>query len=82
MAVNFLFITADDLNYNSPGCFGNPMDDITPNLDKLASQGILFDNAHVTIAVCQPSRQSMMTGLYPHNNGGIAFNPIMIMFQP
>ena len=74
--MNFLFITADDLNYNSVGCFGNTTDDITPNLDRLASEGISFDNAHVTIAVCQPSRQSMMTGLYPHHNGALGFNPI------
>jgi len=76
MGLNFLFITADDLNYNSVGCFGNPTDAITPNLDRLASEGICFDNAHVTIAVCQPSRQSLMTGLYPHHNGALGFDPI------
>ena len=53
---NILLLMADDLNYNSIGCFGCPVDDITPNLDKLASEGVCFDNAHVTIAVCQPSR--------------------------
>ena len=47
MALNFLFITADDLNYNTVGCFGNPVDNITPNLDRLVSEGICFNNAHV-----------------------------------
>lgn len=74
--LNFLFITADDLNYNTIGCFGCPVDDITPNLDQLAKEGLKFNNAHVTIAVCQPSRQSMMTGLYPHHNGALGFDPI------
>jgi N-sulfoglucosamine sulfohydrolase len=76
MALNFLFITADDLNYNSTGAFGCTVDNITPNLDKLAAEGMCFDNAHVTIAVCQPSRQCLLTGLYPHHNGAPGFDPI------
>nr|MBI1229983.1 sulfatase-like hydrolase/transferase [Cytophagales bacterium] len=74
--VNVLLITADDLNYNSVGCYGNTLDQITPNIDRLAQSGIRFTNAFVNIAVCQPSRQSIMTGRYPHNNGAPAFNPI------
>ncbi|GHT62440.1 arylsulfatase [Spirochaetia bacterium] len=74
--MNFLFITADDLNYNSLGAFGCTAPDISPNLDRLAGRGLCFDNAHVTIAVCQPSRQCLMTGLYPHHNGSPGFNPI------
>ena len=76
MAVNILLLLADDMNYNTIGCFGCPVDDISPNLDRLASQGIRFDNAHVSIAVCQPSRQSMLTGLYPHHNGALGFDPL------
>lgn len=76
MAVNILLILADDMNYNTIGCFGCPVDDISPNLDRLAAEGIRFDNAHVSIAVCQPSRQSMLTGLYPHHNGALGFDPI------
>ncbi len=74
--VNIVLITADDLNYNSLGSYGNTIDQITPNIDKLAQSGIRFTNAFVNIAVCQPSRQSIMTGRYPHNNGAPAFNPI------
>ncbi len=73
---NIVMILADDLNYNSVGCFGCPIDEITPNIDRLASEGIKFENAHVTIAVCQPSRESLLTGLYPHNNGAPGFMPI------
>ncbi|MGN0851677.1 MAG: sulfatase [Candidatus Ornithospirochaeta sp.] len=73
---NILLLMADDLNYNSIGCFGCPVDDITPNLDDLASRGVCFDNAHVTIAVCQPSRECLLTGLYPHKNGAPGFMPI------
>lgn len=74
--VNVILITADDLNYNSLGCYGNTLHQISPNIDKLAESGILFTNAFVNIAVCQPSRQSILTGRYPHNNGAPAFNPI------
>lgn len=73
---NILMMMADDLNYNSIGCFSCPVDDITPNLDKLAREGMCFDNAHVTIAVCQPSRECLLTGLYPHKNGAPGFMPI------
>jgi len=73
---NVLFITADDMNYNSLGCYGSEVKNISPNLDRLSGQGIKFTNAYVNIAVCQPVRQSMMTGRYPHNNGALGFDPI------
>jgi len=73
---NFLFITADDMNYDSPGACGCEIKDITPNIDRLAAEGIRFEHAHVTIAVCQPSRECLMTGRYPHRNGGEGFEPI------
>ncbi len=41
----------------------------TPNIDPLAAQGIRFDNAYVTASSCSPSRNSMITGRYPHNTG-------------
>jgi len=74
--VNFLFITADDMNYDSPGTCGCTVDGITPNIDRLAAGGIRFEHAHVTIAVCQPSRSCLMTGRYPHRNGSEGFEPI------
>jgi N-sulfoglucosamine sulfohydrolase len=73
---NVLLITADDLNYNSVGVYGCKVSNISPHLDKLAEEGIRFTNAFVNIAVCQPSRQSILTGRYPHTNGALGFEPI------
>ncbi len=73
---NILLITADDMNWDSPGCFGGKTPDITPNIDRLASEGMRFTHAHITIAVCQPSRSVLMTGRYPHRNGAEGFQPI------
>ena len=74
--VNFLLITADDLEWSSVGVYGSQVENITPSIDKLAAEGLRFTNAHVNIAVCQPGRQSLMTGRYPHNNGAPGFQPI------
>jgi len=73
---NILLITADDMNWDAPGCFGGQTPDITPNIDRLASEGMRFAYAHITIAVCQPSRSVLMTGRYPHRNGAEGFQPI------
>ncbi|MDP3000165.1 MAG: sulfatase [Bryobacterales bacterium] len=73
---NILLITADDMNWDAPGCFGNRIPNITPNIDRLAAQGMRFEHAHVTVAVCQPCRSVLMTGRYPHRNGAEGFQPI------
>lgn len=73
---NVLLITVDDMNWDSAGVFGCPIKDITPNIDRLASEGIRFEHSHVTIAICQPTRAVWMTGRYPHNSGAFGFNPI------
>ena len=73
---NILFITADDMNWDAPGCFGGLSPDITPNIDRLAARGMRFKYAHISIAVCQPSRSVLMTGRYPHRNGAEGFQPI------
>ncbi|MEV7606005.1 sulfatase [Paenarthrobacter sp. NPDC089322] len=72
---NILLITADDMDGNTPGSFGGP-GDATPNLDRLAGDGMVFGRAHVPAAVCQPSRSALMTGLWPHRNGAEGFEPI------
>lgn len=61
--LNVLFIVADDLNC-ALGAYGDPLA-ITPNLDKLAQKGLVFNNAHVQYPLCGPSRVSFMTGMYP-----------------
>jgi len=73
---NILFITADDMNYNSVGAYGCGISDITPNMDRLASEGMRFIHSHITIAVCQPCRSVLMTGRYPHRNGAEGFEAI------
>jgi len=74
--LNILIVSVDDMAYNSIGSFGCSVKDITPNIDRLAGEGIRFTNAHINSAVCQPCRQSLLTGLYPHNNGAEGFEPI------
>lgn len=74
--LNVLLITADDMNWDSLGVTGCKIPGITPNLDKLAGEGMRFVHGHVTIAVCQPCREVLMTGRYPDRNGGRGFQPI------
>ena len=67
--VNILLITADDLNCNSIGAYGCAVPHITPNIDRLAHEGIQFMHAHVAAGVSQPSRGALATGRYPHCSG-------------
>ncbi len=71
---NVVLIMADDMNWDAVGAFGCPTEGTTPNLDRLASEGMRFNFAHVTAAVCQPSRSALMTGRFPHNSGGEGFH--------
>ena len=71
--VNFLIITADDMNWDSVGCYGSTLKGITPNIDKLAKQGIRFEHAHVASTACYPSRSAISTGRRGHRSGGEGF---------
>lgn len=71
-----LLITVDDMNWDSVGVYGAEIPGLTPNIDRLASEGMRFEYAHVTIAICQPTRAVWMTGRYPHNNGALGFDEI------
>jgi len=66
---NILFIAIDDMRPEF-GCYGSELA-ITPNLDKLASEGVLFERAYCQQAICSPSRASIMTGTRPDTNGVI-----------
>ncbi len=70
---NFLFITADDMNWDSVGCYGCPLEGVTPNIDRLAQSGLRFEHAHVASTACTPSRMAIMTGLRGHRSGGEGF---------
>ena len=74
--LNVLFITLDDMNRDSVGVYGAKVPGTTPNIDRLASEGLRFEQGHVTIAICQPTRAVWMTGRYPHNSGALGFNAI------
>ena len=73
---NVLLITVDDMNWDTPGCFGGAVKGVTPNIDRLAGEGMRSMRAHMTIALCQPCRSALMTGRYPHRNGAMGFEPI------
>ncbi len=63
---NFVVFIADDQGDGDLGCYGNRFIK-TPNVDRLATEGLRFDNAFLTISSCSPSRSSILTGRYPHS---------------
>src|SRR5262245_20824411 len=64
---NIVFILADDLGYGDIGVYGGRVP--TPNIDRLAREGISFTDAHAPAALCAPSRFSLLTGSNPYRNG-------------
>ena len=66
---NVILIVSEDHGPHL-GCYGDP-NAKTPNLDALAEKGVRFERHHTTCAVCSPGRASILTGLYPHQNGQI-----------
>ncbi|MCG6187348.1 sulfatase [Maribellus maritimus] len=70
---NILVIICDDLNDSVEGMGGHPQA-ITPNIDRLMSEAVIFQNAHCNAPLCGPSRASLWTGIYPHKSGIIGYN--------
>ncbi len=66
---NIVIIYADDLGYGDPGCYGATKIK-TPNIDKVAANGLKFTNVHASSATCTPSRFSMLTGMYAWRQEG------------
>ncbi len=65
---NIVLMIADDMNWDDCGAYGHPAIR-TPNIDRLAAEGMLFHHAYLTTNSCSPSRSSILTGKYPHNTG-------------
>jgi N-acetylglucosamine-6-sulfatase len=65
---NIIFVLTDEHRWDFMGCTGHPFLE-TPNMDRLAREGILFTNAFVTTSLCSPSRASFLTGQYAHTHG-------------
>lgn len=65
---NFIIFIGDDISWNDVGAYGHP-NVKTPNVDKMAKEGITFSNAFLTTSSCSPSRCSIMTGRFPHSTG-------------
>ncbi len=70
---NLLFLYTDEQAFNTLAAYGNSGIHM-PNLNRLADQSVVFDQAYVTQPVCTPSRGSLLTGLYPHTHGCIGNN--------
>ncbi|KAG7456170.1 hypothetical protein MATL_G00248930 [Megalops atlanticus] len=86
---NFILLFADDLGFGDLGCYGHPSS-ATPNLDKLASNGLRFTDFYCSSPVCSPSRAALLTGryqtrsgiypgvFYPGSRGGLPLNETTI----
>ena len=62
---NILFLFSDQHAQRIAGCYGDPLG-ATPNIDRLAARGVTFDNAYCASPICTPSRMSLLTGRWPH----------------
>lgn len=80
---NILFIMSDDHAYQAISAYGSQLIE-TPNIDRIAKEGILFSNASVTNSICAPSRATILTGKFNHINGKIdnrrAFDTTQVTF--
>lgn len=64
-----IFVLFDDMGYGEPGCFRSDSEFATPNLNRLAREGMRFTDAHTAAAVCTPTRYGVLTGRYPSRIG-------------
>ena len=78
---NFILYITDDITWNDLSCYGDPVAK-TPHLERMAKEGILFENAYLTISSCSPSRCSLITSRYPHNTGASELHTSLPVGQP
>jgi arylsulfatase A-like enzyme len=77
---NVILFIGDDIGWNDFGCYGHRTIR-TPNVDKMAAEGLRFTNAFLTASSCSPSRCSIVTGRYPHNTGAAELHTPLPMNQ-
>ena len=77
---NIILILTDDLGYADVG-FNGSKDIVTPNIDELANNGVVFSNGYVSYPVCGPSRAGLMTGRY-QDSFGFGKNPLFAPKDP
>ncbi|SMP78271.1 uncharacterized sulfatase [Neorhodopirellula lusitana] len=73
---NVVFLLSDDQSWTDYGFMGHP-EIQTPNLDRLAKAGVLYERGYVTAPLCRPSLASLVTGLYPHETGIRGNDPLL-----
>ncbi|ESN92640.1 hypothetical protein HELRODRAFT_95956 [Helobdella robusta] len=71
----------DDMGWGDLGCYGNPSRE-TPNLDRMASEGVLFTDMYAASAICSPSRASLLTGRLPVRNGFYSLDQARNSYAP
>ncbi len=76
---NFVFIVADDLGYADLGCYGGRLP-VSPNLDRMAAEGLRFTQGYANSPVCSPTRFAMITGRYQYQLRGAAEEPMTARF--
>lgn len=81
---NILYIMADDHAANAMSCYGSRLANVapTPNIDRLAGEGMRLENCFCTNSICTPSRATIMTGKYSHKNGVYTLRDALDPAQP
>ena len=72
---NFIFVLADDLGYADLGCTGS-REPVSPQIDRLAAEGLLFSNGYANSSLCSPTRFALITGRYQYRLRGAAEEPL------
>lgn len=78
---NIIFIMADDHAAKAISCYGAGINH-TPNLDRLAKEGMLFEHCYVTNSICTPSRAAIITGTHNHVNGVMTLEDKINKYTP
>jgi arylsulfatase A-like enzyme len=76
---NFVILIADDLGYGDLSSYGHPTL-ATPNLDRMAREGLRLTSFYVAASVCSPSRAALLTGCYPPRIGFDSFDGLPVLF--